>query len=263
MSRKLGRIQPHFLPKLKFADYVEAGAPTPPSVYRPDRGFPWSVLANGPDNTVTNPIIRKFGVGNCVAARILHAIQHLAISANKEPPKITGDEGIKLYSDIGGFDPSQTTENGENPTDLGLDPNTADTYWKTTGVKLPDGTTDKIVGFLAVDPKKQAEWKRGIWEFDVLGCGLNLTQSAEESELWEVKANDPEIGGHEILLHSYDWRIGIDTWGLLWHMAVPYLEKQCDQLTVYLTEDIIKKGGISETGVNFDKLKTDFERYYS
>lgn len=260
--RKLGRITPQFTPRLRFADYLVAGAPPlPTKVNRSDQGAAWTktMLANGPDPTVTDPTIRKFGVGNCVIARTLHLIQHMHYNAGTAVPQFTGDDALALYSDVTGYDPSKTDEHGNNPTDQGTDPNAMDTYWRTKGVPLPGGGRDYLLAYLAVSPSQSQEWERAIWEFDSVGVGLNLTKSAETTTTWAVIPNDPVIGGHEVLSSSYDLlSLDVETWGEVLTMTRGYLLKRCDQLTAYLSRDALNKSGVSETGLNYTAIAAAF-----
>ena len=262
-TRKLGRIKPHVVPRFHFRDFLEPGATAPAEVHRTDRQFNWPMLANGPDPSVTvNPIVASYGVGDCVIARTLHAIQHMHISAGTSVPTFHGDDALALYSAVTGYDPSQTDDQGNNPTDQGTDPSVMDNYWQNTGVKFPDGTVDKIAGFLQVSPTNPNEWGLGIAEFDFLGAGYNLTQSAETSNLWQVIPNDPVVGGHEVMHNSYDAeRLNVNCWGedavnLL--VTRGYLTAQCDQLTIYLSHDVLNKNGISNLGFNYTKLQQAF-----
>lgn len=262
MSRKLGRITPQHRPVLKAKDFFETGAVAPTEVHNSDRSVQWQMFGNGPDPGLELyfPQVAKFGVGNCVPCRILHAIQHEAISAGNPVPAFREDAGINLYSYLTGFDASQTDpETGANPTDRGTDPTQADTYWRTNGVLLPDGTTHKIAAYLDISPLDANEWGLGIAEFDYLGVGLNLTASALTDTYWQDKPNDPVIDGHEIMVNSYDaMNTNVNCWGpdankLV--MSREYLVKRCDQMTVYLSQGMINtRTGVSKHGFNYDKL---------
>jgi hypothetical protein len=266
-DRKLGLIKPTFVPRLKLKDYIEAGGTVPTEVNRDDSGNPQTheMFANGPDPTVSNPLIAQYGVGDCVIARTLRAITHMHISGHTAVPQFNGDDALSLYSAVTGYDPSQTQENGNNPTDQGTDPNAMDTYWKNTGVPLPSGGVDKLAGYLAVDITNESEWKIAIYEFNGIGVGLNLTQSAETSPVWEVVPNDPVVGGHEIFCDGYSdeyKKLRVKSWGEVLAATYGYILAQCDQLTVYLSQDQLSQTGISDTGLNYDKLQADFSLYF-
>jgi hypothetical protein len=277
-GRKLGRIKPVTRPRLQFADYLEgtssAGinspAPliVPAQVHRSDRQFHPGMLANGPDPTVTlNSVVAEYGVGCCVPAKILNAIQHMALSTGRTPPAFTGDDSLRLYSKVSPYDITQTRQDGSNPTDMGTEPNRAFAYWQTVGVPLPGGGVDKLAAFLGVDWTRPDEWMRAMYEFDFLLRGEELPLAIEGEVEWDVPPGGEltkefapgSLGGHEVIDYSYDSeRTAFGTWGEIRLKTRRFDLAYTDQLTACLSEDLLAaKTGVSPLGFNYDRLKAD------
>ena len=269
---KLGRLTPVTRPRLKLAKFlaVDTGAAplgTPPQVHRTDWKLPLPMLANGPDPTVTiNPIVAQFGVGCCVPAAMMKAVQHMRYGAGKGVPAFTADECLALYSRLTGYDASQTAQDGSNPTDQGTEPNSAFTYWQQHGIPLPEGGVDKIAGFIAVNPLIGREWETAIAEFDVLLSGFALPrtilQQSGEQTSWTVVDRSLQgdsapgsLGGHEIVGVSYDQlRTRDATWEEHKLISREFYGPYCDQLTAVITEDQLNSTGVSETGLDWSAL---------
>jgi hypothetical protein len=280
MDPKLGRRTPVTRPRLALDDFLEDPKPQivnnatrvpavsiPAEVHRTDWKLPNPMLANGPDQTVTiNSTVAVYGVGCCVEAMILKAIRHMLYAVGKPVPDFTGDDALRLYSRITGYDPAQTAEDGSNPTDQGTEPNSAFTFWQHEGVPLPDGTVHKIAGFVSVNPTDPRQWEAALTDFDCLGVGLNLPRTIltqdQHSEPWAIVDSRLEgdsapgsLGGHEILRVSYDQaRERNYSWEERPLTIRSFAGAYCDQLTAFISPDQLGASGVSETGLNWTAL---------
>lgn len=277
MDPKLGRITPVTRPRLALEDFLEDPQPKvvngatvvpavsiPAEVHRTDWQLSNPMLANGPDATVTiNPIIAKYGVGCCVPAMILKAIRHMFYAVGKPVPDFTGDDALHLYGRVSSFDPAQTAEDGSNPTDQGTEPNAAFTLWQHEGIPLPDGSVHRIEAFVSLKATDPRQWETGLADFDCLGSGYNLPRTIlSQPQEWTVV--DPalegdsapgSLGGHEILKVSYDQQRERNySWTERPLTARSFGPAYCDQLTAFLTADMLNRQGVSETGLNWSRL---------
>lgn len=246
---KLGRLPSTHQPKLHLADYLEAQAqPVPQSVHRSHYGFGWGMLGNDQ-------------VGDCVIAAMLHSIVAWQLAAGARPSVFTDQQAIDLYSKIAGYNPADPS------TDQGTDPAAAFTYWERTGVPTAAGT-DVLPGTIAVNPKDDVQVHVAINELVVASMGLSLPVSAQGQRVWDV--TDPSLtgdaepgswGGHEIIEVSYDQRFdGVITWGAPKLLTRAFRHAYCDQLNAHLSRDLMSKGGVSPTGLNWDRLKADWQK---
>lgn len=269
VDAKLGSKRTLTSPRLKASTFFDlnGGVKSPPAVHRSDRKAPWrGPLANAPDPSVTlNANVARWGAGCCVLSAILHRIQHARYHAGLSVPHFTGDDALRLYHLIEGYEWNETDENGNNPTDLGSDPNKCFEYWRTEGIPLPDGTRDYIAAFLEVDHTIPALADAAVYEFDGAFRGLGMPASAQGQAVWHI--TDPSLsgeaapgswGGHEVYEVSYDRLATADeSWGEVRLIKRGFNLAYTDQLTVVLNQDVIGKSGVSDLGFNYDKLNAD------
>lgn len=271
---KTGRRRPRTRPRLHASRYFASAADTtmhsmrvPPAVHRSDRAWKRSPLGNAPDPGVSHPIVSKYGAGCCLPAAFMHRIQHAYIMAGKTPPPFTSDECLALYAILGDYDITQTAEDGTNPTDKGCDPTVCFEHWRVEGVVLPDGSVDKILDHMEVDPNDPTQWERCVYEFDGAFRGYEMPASAQGQPVWTVV--DPTLtgdaepgswGGHETYEVSYDpLRAADESWGEVRLVDRRFGRVYTDQLTVVLNEDILNRSGISPSGFNYDLLHADLD----
>ncbi len=251
LGAHVGGGDPRF-PMLR--DHADSTVKVPAACHRSLRGFDYGMLGND-------------AVGDCVIAELYHSVQHSrATAGRKDAP--AGDPALtqctlKTYSAITGYDPAQTDRNGDNPTDQGTDPGGAYAYWQTTGILLPDGSTDKIAGTAQVLPHDGANIRRGIYEFDCVGISLALPLAWQAAKVWDVGGDplrDPAWqpggwGGHQTTGVSFDARqLAIVTWGKIVLISWPAIGTYGTLILVRVSRDQIGGGGKSVTGINYDSL---------
>lgn len=263
---KLGLVKSKERPKIlldDFIDHTKATVSPPQGVHRSLKNLTWPMFCNGPDSTYRgNPYLAEYGCGNCVPVTILKSIMHEHDEAGTGVPAFTANNAVGLYSELTGFNQSQTDAQGNNPTDQGTDPVAAYNYWKTNGVRLPGGGVDKIAGYAEVSVSNVTAWEIAIWELDIISASINLPITAQTQTTWSV--TDPSLqgnaapgswGGHEVPFMSYDGKqVALYTWGAVYLATYTFLQAYCDLLLVPLSQDLLKKTGVSETGLNWSGL---------
>ena len=114
---------------------------------------------------------------------------------------------LALYAAVcPGFDPAtDANDNGAIVEDVL-------TYWRKTGLLLPDGTRSKILGFARVNPRSRDEVLTAFQIGGIFDLGFTVTQRDEDQfaagQTWDVVGDQGEIlGGHSVVLGSYS---GVD-----------------------------------------------------
>jgi hypothetical protein len=197
-------------------------------------------------------------IGDCTCA----AMANLIILTTCHTGKVvipTAEDVIAVYSAVGGYDPSRTDADGNNPTDNGAAMTDVLAYMQTTGM-----AGHKILAWAKIDQSNLEHRRIGC---DLFGCtyvGVNLpTQAQQQFSEGEPRAavyNDTIEGGHAILRPGYG-SLGDDyvTWAKWdqkasadWSLA--YVEEEY----VVITEDWIDQATQKTPGgLDLAALKAD------
>lgn len=246
---KFGKRPPKLHRKtLHLKDYLTKEILPPPPVAK---GWEYAV-ADGQWGMLGNDT-----VGDCVIAAMLHWIQ-AARANNGEKVMFTTEQALSIYSAITGYDPSQTQEDGSNPTDNGTAWTDALAYWQKTGV-----CGHKILGWAAIEHSDLSSIKQAIALFGGVLIGTNVTSSMEaqfsDGQPWNAPFSNDSLGGHGIPWLGYG-RVGQTciTWGQREQMAPEALE-QVDEAYVPITADWLDTQGNSPSGLNLASLKDDLK----
>lgn len=187
--------------------------------------------------------------GCCVVSGGFH---HRGVtSGNAGEIALFTDEQVQQdYSAISGFDPAQTDEFGNNPTDQGCDENTALAYWQTNG--FADGV--KLVNAVAVDAASADECRLALFLFESLFFGVELPDAwvnpfpGEDGFTWDVAGDPIPENGHCFLAYDIagpdSFKIG--TWGMTGNITQAAVSKYAapsagGQLFALLSPDIISR----------------------
>jgi hypothetical protein len=193
--------------------------------------------------------------GCCVLALLAHWLMLITGHSGKMIIPTVQDV-LDWYHAVGGFDPSQTDKNGNNPTDQGCAIADALAYWQTVGI-----CGHKIAGFMRLDATNPIQRKQGLWLFLGVGTGVQLPDNAQQQftngETWTVAKNAPGKNGHAIL-QAGEGSDGRDyqTWGKGDQKAThAWGDKYEDEGWVVLTPDLIEAAsGKSPFGFDYDAL---------
>ena len=252
---KLGRKTPRARgPRLSLHRYLRPGLPTPPVSghysYTAEHGLSQSYL-----NTE---------LGDCVIAGPLHCIDVFQGVSGQTPTIFDEAQIISLYSAIGGFDPTKTDAQGNNPTDDGCDEQTMLNYWATNGL-----CGHKISGWMAVKPE---DAKLAVWLFGNLVFGVNLPDAwvnpmpSHNNFVWDAAGAAVPDNGHCFV--GVGWNangIMIDTWGMIGVLMDAAVAKYTapgtgGELYTVITDEIIAKATQkAPSGFAFAELQADFK----
>jgi len=204
--------------------------------------------------------IQEFGMmindklGCCTCAAVYHARQIWTLNSSSE---LTENDNCveKLYEEACGYNPADpSTDNGGVEQDVL-------TYLLKNGYPLSDGSVDKIIGFMEVDPRNINDIKQTIFNFGVCYIGFdvpdNLMENGNPPKLWNNISSSKIDGGHAVILVGYD-EIGftVISWGSVYKMSYDFFLKYTDEAYAILSKDWLKNTGISPLGLTTEQLES-------
>jgi hypothetical protein len=246
MNLKLGKLPPKHNPKtLMFSKFIKADAlPIPP-----ERAFWEYKIPDGAWGMDGND-----EVGDCTCAAIAHMLMNWTAHTGQIVVPTT-PQVLQVYSDITGYDPSQTDANGVNPTDSGAAITDVLDYWKTKGI-----AGHKIDGWVSIDPTNIEHIKLAIYLFGGIDGGLNLPQSAMDQfnadENWDLVTDDGGIiGGHSVPGFGYgsQGKTGL-TWAKRQPMSWAFVQKYYDEFYSVLSLDWLNSSKVAPNHLDITAL---------
>lgn len=181
----------------------------------------WGMDGNGPDPH--NPDIAP--CGDCVIADIAHETMiYTALAGKIYVP--TAQEVVDVYSEITGYDPSKTDDQGNNPTDNGTSWAQALAWWQKKGF---GGNT--IGAFVSIDPTNVNHINAALYWFGPLSTAISVYRFMEDDfdagRPWVIPGDVPwnpndSLGGHGVPLIGFvDWGnvYNFVTWGKTTRMS--------------------------------------------
>ncbi|HUO04399.1 MAG TPA: hypothetical protein VMU16_04280 [Candidatus Binataceae bacterium] len=262
MRNKLGRKPVIWGPRLHFAKYANRSTIKLPDTKPLNIGYSNVVpgmLCNGPD--LLNPPEIPYGIGCCFWAAAVRAAFARGVSIGKyqghsltEPWAVASV--IEGYTGGAGFN-----INDPSNTDNGTDPDKGFAYLQKVGVKMPDGTYDKLGTPVAVNPR---DWEEVLIAHNLFGglyVGVQFPGDWEDAPIWDVSSS-PIEGGHEICSLSDvgidPAGIQIDTWGMSRIITPAALAQFCDQLTCVVDPAFFDPtSGKAINGFDAEQLRAD------
>ena len=203
-------------------------------------------------------------IGLCVIAMAMHYGQ--VETANTGAPLTpTRELAISTYSTITGYDPSQTDDNGNNPTDQGTSiEGQLFPYWIKTGMPMLDAKGNlvyhKIRGFAALDITSIAQQRYGTWLFGGSLLGIQVPSSAmptspDEIPNWNVFSGSIE-GGHGINRAGQGADGGkVCSWGEWVEYSNAFAQQAVDESYIVTTDLWLDKiSGKTPTGLDLNGM---------
>lgn len=261
---KLGRRPVrHTLKRLHLAKYINRStiklSDTVPLdlSYHPAR---IGMLANGPDPL--NPPEIPDGVGCCAWAAAVRAAFMRRMSTGSVPVHVTLDQPWAVESVLEGYATTGFDIKNPGATDHGTDPDALFAWLQDTGVRMWDGTMDRIEGVtVAVNPRDLEEVYIAHRLFGGLYVGFLFPAQWEEADVWGEVVNPDIQGGHEVVAMS-DVSVtpeGLrgDSWGMVKVFTAAGLAQLCDQLTAVVDTGFFGAGGKAINGFDAEQLEAD------
>jgi hypothetical protein len=236
------------LVKLKLSTYFDhAALPAPPVNFGHETMVPWwGMLGNGQDPDHNPPNVPD-GAGCCAIAGPYHSLQ-LWLAETGNTLNIDTERVLQTYSDITGYDPSQTDPyTGENPTDNGSNMQKVVDYWQSTGFTDSGGKVHKIAASLALDPQDWDQLVQALYLFDGVGIGINVPSQWQTAfignQVWDAIPDPEYVGGHYVTgVGRRASNIVVVSWGRLQQMTRAGYEMANDEVFCYFSEERLLNG---------------------
>jgi hypothetical protein len=246
MAYKLGRLPREFCPKIMHMSslFASRNIPEPPEQVDWTKGITeWSMLKNDE-------------LGCCTVAGIYHARQVWSATVLTEKTE-TDDCVLKMYSEACGYVPGNpSTDNG------GIEQQVLK-YCLNNGIPLSDGTREKIIGYMEVDPRNTKDIKVTINDFGVCYIGFEMPASVwDETGMpkatWEYEPGNSEIqGGHAVVLAGFDKDyVTVISWGQIFKMSWQFFTRFTVEAYSIISPDWIASTGKDPLGMTVDELNT-------
>ena len=224
---------------LCLSNYMKASAVPFPQKHAWERPIPYGMLAND-------------RIGDCTCAAAAHMVMNWQAVANAGTPcTFTDEQVVKAYSDITGYDPATgANDNGAVELDVLA-------YWQKTGF-----AGHKILGKATLDLHNVDQVKAATYLFGGVYIGFSVPAFVMEDtgkHHWRPQTNDSSIiGGHAVPVFGYG-RDGCTnvSWGELYTMNWDFWLEYVDEAYAVISEDWIKKSGLSPVGVDVEGLVQD------
>jgi hypothetical protein len=244
MSFKKGRLPRIFNPKIMHMSAI-FGARTIPV---PPVSVDWT-------KGITDfGMMLNDSLGDCTCAGIFHARQ--IWSANVLTEKTENDDCVlKLYEEATGYRP------GDASTDCGGVEQNVLSYLLNVGIPLADGSRDKIIAFMEVDPRNINDIKVTINDFGVCYIGFQVPNSIYENGMpktkWEYDANHTDTeGGHCVVAVKYDDEyVSVISWGALYEISWEFFTQYTDEAYAIVSPDWIATSGKSPLGMTVAEME--------
>lgn len=243
MPAKLGRKPRIYRPEVPHLSAIFAGRRPPPPPPHVD------YMHKLPDDLgiMDNDIL-----GDCTIAAIYHAIQ--LWTGNCGTMRTNPDEDVvQIYESFCGYDP-----NDPNTDQGGVEQDVLH-HWGRVGV--PDGgNTNKLAAWFEVDPRIQSDVETVIAECGVAYIGFNvpdniLPATGDPPAIWTYDANAVTIGGHAVVLGSYDASgLGVISWGKKYTMTWEFFRRYTDEAYALIDIDWTDATGNTPFGMTLAQL---------
>jgi hypothetical protein len=199
-------------------------------------------------------------VGDCVIAAAMHFAQNETANTGA-PLTPSRDLALQTYSAITGYDPAQTDDQGNNPTDNGTDfESQLFPYWTNHGIPLLDSSGNtvlhKILGFASLDLGSTAQQRYASFTFGGVLWGINCPSSAEnDTSNWVVTPGATIVGGHGVNQMGQGAAGGhLNSWGLSIPFQWSFMRTYADEAYCVVTPQWLSAQGESPSGLDLNGL---------
>ena len=246
MIRKLGRNPRTFNPKIPHMSSLMPTLKLPelPASVDWSKGISnWGMMKND-----------LLGCCTCAGVYHMHQIQTLnTLTEQTESDNCVLD----LYEKACGYQPGNpNTDNG------GIEQNVLE-YLLNTGFLLNNGTRDKIIAFIEVDPRNIIDIKHTINEFG--GCYIGFMvpsnlfdpETGEPPKVWQFDPAHTETeGGHCVFICGYS-SVGpiFISWGSIYQMSWDFFEHYTEESYGILSKDWLNSTGKTPLNMTIEQLE--------
>ncbi|MGZ6049671.1 MAG: hypothetical protein ACXWKN_14850 [Phenylobacterium sp.] len=204
-------------------------------------------------------------INDCTCANFYHARQIWSLTAEGRMITEPDADVQQLYTEITGYDPNGALDSdGRNTTDTGADQGAVLNYLLNTGAPIGEGgqKREKIVAYVQVDPRNQADLRQVIYESGVAFLGFQLPQSWEAGYPYNLPVWDSDVGdpgdptkGHAVILVGWnDQGFIAISWGNRYCVKPGFVEQYADDAFAVVDATWKKGSGMTPLGMSEDEL---------
>ena len=194
-------------------------------------------------------------LGDCADAGFFHAMQLWTANAAASIVTVPDSTVQQLYTDNAGYNPADPS------TDTGTDLQSLLSFLTTTGALMPDGSREKIIGFIEVDPTNVNDLNLVTAECGAIYLGFNVPIGMSETPgvPWDVTSANPSYeGGHCVISGKYVASGNVATRGIIswgskdYSMTQAFWTQNVDEAYGIITQRFIDAAGKTPWGVPLD-----------
>lgn len=241
----------------KFSTFFDVSSlPTPPQVFGRTSYFPedgWGMLYNDK-------------AGCCVVAGGMHETMLWGALGGRGAPSFGDEQVVADYSAITGYDPRQTDDRGDNPTDNGTDMVAAATYRQRTGLVDAKGVRHTIDGFVSIETGNVEELAFATYYMNVVGVGAMLPGDAEDQfdagKPWSSNLKGEDGHYFCVVGRNHEGNFLVVTWGRLHAVTPDWLQSYMDEGIVYISFESLRTNTLlSQRGMDMAGLRAAFGKF--
>lgn len=200
-------------------------------------------------------------LGDCTCAAIYHARQVWSFNGQGTEDTEPDAEVLATYEQACGYVP------GDPSTDHGGVEQDVLGYWSNTGIPLADGTRDKLLAWIEIDPRNLDDVRRAIYECGLVYIGFNVPaylMSGAVPALWDVDptADNSIVGGHAIVLPGYSVAsasFDLVSWGAAYRMTEEFFAAFVDEAYALGDQQWINATGQTPLGLSTAALEAQMK----
>lgn len=123
------------------------------------------------------------------------------------------------------------------------------------------GTTNKLLGYAAIDPHNHTLMRSAIDIFGDVYIGVTLDEVQQTQTTWDYVAGSPTWGGHCVSLNAFsqDGLYRVTSWAEWLPVTKTFIDQQCDEAYVLLDDISITKAQMTFSDWNMAALATSIK----
>lgn len=194
-------------------------------------------------------------IGDCTAAFVAHAIQVWSRYAGGTEIVIPRALAIQFYTECTGYDGTPATDRGAVIQDVLA-------HWMNVGFPMPDGSRNRLHGYVEIDPRQLDDVERAVYECGVLDVGMAVPAWLEQAPPPDVWDDAPgldttAVGGHCVGYAGYQrpqQLLRTMSWGRDYDQTAAFEAQQVDEIYACVNPLWVEATGRTPLGMTLDFL---------